>query len=318
MTQPSSLRRGGRKAGLRLSFLLAARLAAGIGVARGATLGGPVPPPLPLFPASNWWNLDISAAPVDPASADFISWIGDVSLHPDFGGNNGPVGIYGIPFCTVSGTQTKKTVTFQYWDESDGVNFATMQGVAFYPIPDEAITQVHWIEGGQAGNATVGGDRHMLILDSDNRILYELYKLKWDSAAGKWKGGSGAAWDLRKNGRRTEGWTSADAAGLAILPGLARYDEVYGPAEIGHAFRVTLHDSNGYVYPGSHVAGSDPEAPAHGRAPAAEGFQEHLRFRSGHAEDLPGHEEVRSHLRGQRHRHVHRRHATTRAGTTTS
>ena len=170
--------------------------------ARGATLGGPLPPPLPLFPTSNWWNLDVSTAPVDPSSAAFVSWIGDITLHPDFGGNSGPVGIYGIPFCTVPGSQAKKAVTFQYWDESDGVDFATMQGVPFYPIPDEAITQIHWIEGGQAGNANVGGDRHMLIFDSDNRILYELYKLKWDTAAGKWRGGSGAAWDLTKNGRR--------------------------------------------------------------------------------------------------------------------
>jgi hypothetical protein len=104
----------------------------------------------------------------------------------------------------------------------------------------------------------------MLILDSDNRTLYELYRLKWDTAAGKWLGGSGAAWDLKKNGRRTEGWTSADAAGLAILPGLARYDEVYGPGEIGHALRVTLNDSNGYVYPASHNAGSNPQAPPMG------------------------------------------------------
>ncbi len=136
-----------------------------------------------------------------------------------------------------------------------------MQGIPFYPIPDEAKTQIHWIEGGQAGDANVGGDRHMLILDSDNRILYELYKLKWDTAAGKWRGGSGAAWDLKKNGRRPETWTSADAAGLAILPGLVRYDEVYGPGEIGHAFRLTLNDSNGYVFPASHVAGSNAQAP---------------------------------------------------------
>ena len=257
-----SPRRGATRAGVRLfSILVAASL--GAAPAPAATLGGPVPPPLPLFPTSNWWNLDVSSAPLDANSAAYITFLGAggvTGAHPDFGGDAGPVAIYGFPYGTVSGGQAKKAVTFQYWDESDGVDYSTHAGLPFYPIPDEAITQSHWIEGGQPGNATVGGDRHMLILDQDNKVLYELFALKWDTANSRWKAGSGAAFDLKKNGRRPDTWTSADAAGLAILPGLVRYDEVYGPGEIGHAFRVTVRDSNGYVYPASHDAGSQSGA----------------------------------------------------------
>ena len=100
----------------------------------------------------------------------------------------------------------------------------------------------------------------MLIVDKDNKRLYELFDLAWDGS--KWTAGSGAFFDLQVNGRRPEGWTSADAAGLAILPGLVRYDEVYGPDEITHAFRVTVRASNSfYVWPASHKAGSNPAAP---------------------------------------------------------
>jgi hypothetical protein len=251
-------RRGEKSAGLRLSFLLAASFPIAAALF-AATQGGPVPPPLPLFPRSSWWNLDITNAPVDPGSAAFISFIaagGEPGMHPDFGGNAGPVAIYGFPYVVVSGSQPKKAVSFQYWDESDGVNYGTGQGVPFYPIPDEAMTQAHWIEGGYPGNSGVGGDRHMLILDQDNKLLYELFALRWETANNRWRAGSGALFDLKKNGRRPDTWTSGDAAGLAILPGLVRYDEVYGPGEIEHAFRVTLRDSNGYVYPASHEAGT--------------------------------------------------------------
>ena len=258
-------RRGGTRAGRRLSFLLAAALLLPACV-RAATLGGPVPPPLPLFPTANWWNLDVSTAPVDPGSAGFMAFIagGASGMHPDFGGNAGPVAIYGFPYVVVSSGQAKRAVHFQYWDESDGVDYATHEGVPFYPIPDEAITQAHWIEGGKPGNVGTTGDRHMLLLDADAKVLYELFALAWDSVNSRWKAGSGAAFDLKKNGRRPETWTSADAAGLAILPGLVRYDEVYGPGEIEHAFRVTVRDSNGYVYPASHAAGSQSGAPPMG------------------------------------------------------
>jgi hypothetical protein len=147
-------------------------------------------------------------------------------------------------------------VLFDYADESDGVDHATGISYPFYPIPDEAITQVHWIEGGQPGNVDLrsSSDRHLLIVDSVNRYLYELYNVFYDGA--RWHAGSGAFFDMNTNTRRPDGWTSADAAGLAIVPGLVRYDEVAGTAEIRHAFRVTVRATNGYVYPASHRAGS--------------------------------------------------------------
>jgi hypothetical protein len=239
--------RGSVARGLCLSLCLSATLVA-LALAAAPQLGGPLPTPLPLFPPDNWWNLDISAAPVDPSSAAFISFIGGDSLHPDFGGAYGPgnVNVYGFPYVVVDTSQPKRTVTFSYADESDAVG---------YPIPDEAITQPHWIEHGEPGNALVPGvDRHMLIVDKDNEHLYELYNAFWDGA--KWTATSGAFFDMKTNNRRPEGWTSADAAGLAILPGLVRYDEVYGPDEIQHAFRFTVRATNGYVYPASHRAGS--------------------------------------------------------------
>jgi hypothetical protein len=226
-----------------------------------ATQGGPLPEPLPLFPPSNWWNLDISTAPVDPRSASFIQFInngGVRRLHPDFGGEASPgsVQIYGFPYIVVDGTQVKKAVRFDYWRESDGVNLETGQSFPFYPIPDEAITQAHWIEGGEPGNVDRRNvaDRHLLIVDRDNRHLYELFSVHYNGS--QWVAGSGAFFNLNENGRRPEGWTSADAAGLAILPGLVRYDEAFGAGVIRHAFRVTVRSTNGYVYPASHGAGS--------------------------------------------------------------
>ena len=216
--------------------------------------GGPLPP---LFPPSNWWNLDVSRAPIDAASDRFIDFIGaSRQAHPDFGGIASPGSdeIYGFPYIVVGGAQPKVAVRFEYSDESDGVDHQTDRSFAFYPIPPEAITQPHWIEGGPPGRVNAGGDRHMLIVDADNRVLYELFDLFWDGSS--WEAGSGAFFDLKTDGRRPEGWTSADAAGLAILPGLVRYDEVFGPDEIRHAFRVTVRSTNGYVYPASHRAGN--------------------------------------------------------------
>ncbi|MDQ2963737.1 MAG: hypothetical protein M3R31_11365 [Pseudomonadota bacterium] len=224
--------------------------------------------PLPLFPSTNWWNLDISGAPVDPGSASYISFInngGTRHLHPDFGGEVSPgsVDTYGMPYAIVDGSQPKQAVTFQYWDESDGVNYSTGQGVPFYPIPAQAITQPHWIEGGAPGNVDQRSeDRHLLIIDCTNNHLYELYNVFYDATQSKWYAGSGAFFDMNTNNRRPDTWTSADAAGLAILPGLVRYDEAWNPAvtDIGHAFRVTVRATNGYVYPASHRAGSTPGA----------------------------------------------------------
>lgn len=216
--------------------------------------GGPLPGPLPLFPATNWWNTDVTSAPVDPGSASLIAFIGaNRSLHPDFGGDSGDplYPIYGIPYVVVGGTQPLVPVTFEYAAESDRGAPGRPPG---YPIPEEAKTETRWIEGGLPGNdPRATGDRHMLIVDRDHRLLFELFALRWNGSA--WEAGSGAVFPLDSNARRPDGWTSADAAGLAILPGLIRYDEVFGPDPIRHAFRVTVRATNGYVYPASHRAG---------------------------------------------------------------
>jgi hypothetical protein len=237
----------------RLALLLLALSSAVL--AQSPQRGGALPQPLPLFPPGNWWNADISAAPVDPNSGAFIADVGATrGMHPDFGGDSGDSSapIYGMPYIIVAGSQPLLPVTFDYADESDVAAPGRPPG---YPIPEEAKTQQKWIEGGLAGNdPNANGDRHMLLLDRDNRILYELYALHWSGS--QWTAGSGAIFPLDSNARRPEGWTSADAAGLAILPGLVRYDEVYGGVAIRHAFRVTIRHSNGYVFPASHLAGS--------------------------------------------------------------
>ncbi|MGE5852436.1 MAG: hypothetical protein ACM35E_04775, partial [Deltaproteobacteria bacterium] len=233
--------------------------------AMNAARDGALPQPLPLFPADNWWNLDISSWPVDSNSASFISFInngGTRRLHPDFGGNAGSgYASYGMPYAVVTSVTNAdlKAVQFDYADESDGVDHFTNTSFPFYPIPSEAITQPYWIEGGDPGNVDLRSseDRHLLIVDKDRNYLYELYNVFYNTTQGKWFAGSGAFFDMNTNSRRPDGWTSADAAGLAILPGLVRYDEVYDPnAEIRHALRVTVRATNGYVYPGSHRAGS--------------------------------------------------------------
>jgi len=243
----------------RVFVALAAFVALPVILAALSTQGGPLPTPLPLFPPDNWWNTDISTAPVDAASASYITFVGATKgLHPDFGGDVTPGGAqgYGFPYAVVDSTVTKRAVQFQYGDESDGVNHTTGVSVPFYPIPDEAITQAHWVESGEPGNVDLrsSSDRHLLIVDRTNRYLYELYNVFFDGS--QWLAGSGAFFDMNTNGRRPDGWTSADAAGLAILPGLVRYDEAFGTAEIQHAFRVTVRATNGYVYPASHRAGS--------------------------------------------------------------
>jgi len=227
---------------------------------------------VPLFPANNWWNQDVSQAPLDSGSSSFIAFInngGTRRLHPDFGGYEDPgpppsqTG-YGIPYVVVNGnSRPKRTVVFDlYGDESDGVDHSTGQSLPFYPIPDEAITQPYMIEGGQPGNQQIDADRHMLIVDKDNNYLYELGNVYWDGS--QWHAGAGAFFNMNTNNRRPEGWTSTDAAGLAILPGLVRYDEAFGPDPIRHAFRLTVRATNGYVYPASHQAGSTSGAPPMG------------------------------------------------------
>ncbi|PYQ27130.1 MAG: hypothetical protein DMF56_21465 [Acidobacteria bacterium] len=228
--------------------------------------GGAIPLPLPLFPPNNWWNTDVSNAPTDSNADGFLTYIGKTKgMHPDFGGDAGGGNVYGFPFIVVDGNQPKLTVTFvDFSDQSDGVDHTTATSFPFYPVPPECITQNGWVEGGQPGTVDQRGDedRHVLMVDKTNNTLYELYNV-WYNGTG-WEAASGAFFDMKTNNRRPDTWTSADAAGLAILPGLVRYDEVAGPDEIRHAFRFTVRSTNGYVYPASHEAGSTSGAPPMG------------------------------------------------------
>lgn len=201
---------------------------------------GLIPPPLPnrtVFPADNPWNQDISAEPVDTLSDSLIARCGgSAELHPDFGTTylGQP---WGIPFITVSGGQPRVPVTFAYDGESDP---------GPYPIPPGAP-----IEGGP----NAGGDRHVLVVDVDNWMLYELFDAH-PSASG-WTAGSGAVFDLSSNALRPAGWTSADAAGLPVFPGLVRYDEVVTAGMISHAVRFTCPTTRrAYVHPARHWASS--------------------------------------------------------------
>jgi hypothetical protein len=242
------------------TFVIAAVAAAVVSAAAPPVLNEPLVGRM-IFPATNWWHADISQAPVDSRSAQLISWISGRSatnttavrrLHPDFGPPP-----YGFPYVVVGGDQPRVPVTFDYDDESD----TGIPGLAGYPIPEEAKTQPNYIEGGAPGGGS-SGDRHLLVIDRDRWILYETFATQWTGSA--WRAGSGAIFNLSTDDRRPETWTSADAAGLAILPGLIRYDEVAAPGEIDHAFRVTTRATNGYVWPASHAAGTNASAPPMG------------------------------------------------------
>jgi hypothetical protein len=228
--------------------------------AQGVVLDGTMPQPLPLFPADNWWNVDISQAPLDGNSANFINFIGGSArrIHADWGGSAGdpdePNAIYGMPYIVVPGSQPLVPVTFVDYPAQSDVGAPGRP--AGYPIPEQAKNTPGWIEGGDPGNVEPNGDRHMLIVDRDNRIVYELYRAHWNAGLNRWEAGSGAIFPLTSNLRRPDGWTSADASGMAILPGLVRYDEAFGTDPIRHAFRVTVQSTNGYVFPASHRAGS--------------------------------------------------------------
>ena len=189
-----------------------------------------------LFPADNIWNVPVDELPLDPNSAAYVTTIGRSShVHADFGSGEYDGGPIGIPYDTVPGSQTLVEVTFQYDDESDS---------GPYPIPADAQ-----IEGGAGSN----GDRHVLIVDRDNCILYELFAA-YPQMDGSWHAGSGAIFNLNSHALRPEGWTSADAAGLPILPGLVRYEEVVS-GEINHALRFTAPKTRRtYVWPARHYA----------------------------------------------------------------
>jgi len=204
---------------------------------------------LRAFPASNAWNADVSAYPVHANSANYLATIGlDRGLHADFGTvwNGAP---NGIPFVVVPANQLRVPIVFAaYGDESDP---------GPYPVPPNAP-----IEGGP--NAT--GDRHVLVVDPVHAKLYELYRA-FPQANGSWRADCGAVFDLTSNALRPEGWTSADAAGLPIFPGLVRYDECVERGEILHALRFTVQRTQrAYIHPATHWASSstDPNRPPMG------------------------------------------------------
>ncbi len=195
------------------------------------TIGG-----CPVFPPNNIWNTPIDALPADPHSDDYIAAIGqDVGLHPDFGAGLWEEGPIGIPYTLITADQSTVAISFYYPDESDP---------GPYPIPADAL-----IEGGPDSE----GDRHILLVDKGNCILHEIYDA-YPQEDGRWEAGSGAIWDLTSNGLRPDEWTSADAAGLPILPGLVRYEEVEAGA-IHHALRFTASNiRSDYVWPARHRA----------------------------------------------------------------
>lgn len=218
-----------------------------------------------VFPADNWWNLDISAAPVDSQSQAMIDWISGRTpqnptatriVHPDFGPPP-----YGIPYVGVGANQSLTQVTFApYGSQSDPGAPGRPPG---YPIPAEARTQSNYVEGAIPGGGS-SGDRHLILIDRERWLLYETWATQWNSIAVRWEAGSGATFDLATNGRRPDGWTSADAAGLAIFPGLVRHDELAASGPVTHAYRVTTRATNGYVWPASHEAGNTVGAPPMG------------------------------------------------------
>jgi len=207
----------------------------------------PGAPRCPVFPRDNPWNQRVDRLAVSADSARIVTSIGlDRGLHPDFGSGRYDGRPIGIPFDVVSRRTHRSRVAFDYGDESDRVR---------YPIP----RRVH-IEGG----AGADGDRHALLVDRDACRLYELFALA--GGPGRWTAGSGAVWTLRSNRLRPRGWTSADAAGLPILPGLARYDEVRR-GRIRHALRFTVSQTRrAFVFPARHFASSlsDPALPRMG------------------------------------------------------
>jgi len=193
--------------------------------------------PCSAFPDDNWWHADVRDLPVHALSAQWLSHMSPGSdLHPDFGPSYGDGPNYGIPITVVRGSHAKVKVRFQYASESD-------RGT--YPLgPDTRI------EGGKKSD----GDRHAVIVDRDNCVLYETWHTRKTKKG--WTAGSGAAWSLRSNQLRREGWTSADAAGLPILPGLLRWSEVRDDT-IDHAIRFTTDvSSRWHLWPARHDAGS--------------------------------------------------------------
>lgn len=220
-----------RRSAAALTLVVAVGLTAGAAAPAAAPL--PSAHACPVFPAGNVWNQDISALPVASNSDTLIANIGlDTGLHPDFGSYRG----YGIPYNTVPGSQRKLTVRFDYSSQSDHVG---------YPIPRRPRIEA-------------GSDHHMLIVDSGTCRLYEMWNVRHTRRG--WRAGSGAVWKMTSNALRPDGWTSADAAGLPILPGLVRYPEV-SAGVIDHALRFTAPQTrDAHIYPARHDAGSGSSA----------------------------------------------------------
>ncbi len=207
--------------------------------ARVKPTGVPVVGGCQIFPANNWWNTDISNYPLDKLSGKYIAALPG-NLHPDFGHDPD----YGIPFNIVPSTQKKVPVTFGY---------ASQSNKGPYPIPPNAE-----IEGGKHAS----GDRHVLVLQQGACKLYEMWRAFPIGGGKRWKAGSGALFHLGSNKLRPNGWTSADAAGLPIMPALIKCDEVNKEKVIDHALRVTFNETQmGYIHPATHYA-SDSKSPS--------------------------------------------------------
>jgi hypothetical protein len=199
-----------------------------------------------MFPSDNIWNTDISSLPVQVHSPQWLASMGSTNLHPDFGPSGDPSNPYGMPYTVVPPGHQFVNVSFLYASESDQVQ---------YPFGADTL-----IEGGQSAT----GDRHAIMIDPATCTLYELFDAHYNSGGST--AGSGAVWNLRSNALRPAGWTSADAAGLPIMPGILRYDEVLS-GQVTHAIRMTAqHTDTSYLWPARHQAGtsSDPNLPPMG------------------------------------------------------
>lgn len=216
-----------------------------------ATLAHQIPqaPDCPVFPADNPWNVPVDDLPVADNSDAIVRSIGlSKGLHADFGSGKYDGEKIGIPITIANSDTPRKRITFYYQDESDP---------GPYPIPRDVK-----IEGDP--DPQPGNDRHIIVVEKDECKVYEVFQIK--KRDGVWRGASGAVWDLNSNALRPEGWTSADAAGLAILPGLARYSD-FAAGGFDHALRFAVeHSREAYVYPATHEAGesSDPDLPPMG------------------------------------------------------
>lgn len=236
---------------LRLLIAVLGAVVVGVVLARAGE-GQPLSkaPKCPVFPASSQWNMPVDRLPVSSRSAAMVRAIGaSDNAHADFGSGHWDGGPIGIPYAVVGRNQPRVPVSFDDADESDRGR---------YPIPRNAP-----IEGGRRAD----GDRHVIVVDRARCVLHELYAAYPGDGGKRWRAGSGARWDLRSNRLRPRGWTSADAAGLPILPGLARYEEVRR-GRIDHALRITVpRTRRAFIYPARHFASdlTSPNLPAMGQ-----------------------------------------------------